>query len=221
MIPRNTTIPAKVTEPFTTTENNQTEILFRVFEGERPLTSGNNLLGQFELKGIAPAPREVPKINVTFSIDANGMLYVQAEDSLTSRKADIVITNNQGRLSKAEIERMLREEERFRETDAVERARLDRHAELESLAYRAKTFVSGADSQLPQEAKTQVSKAADETLKWLKRTDASRTDLDEELAKLTTLLRSLNITIGGDDEGDDGAGGGGAGKYKTKIEDVD
>jgi molecular chaperone DnaK (HSP70) len=222
LIPRNTTIPAKVTEPFTTTTNNQTEILFRVFEGERPVTSGNNLLGQFELKGIPPAPREVPKIDVTFALDANGMLCVQAVDAATKQSSQIVITNNQGRLGKDEIERMLRDEERFREADAAERARLDLHAQLESLAHRAKTFVGSAEG-VPKDEAAKVTKGAEETLAWLHRSsEASRAELEGEMDRLTTLLRSANIALKDEDEGEEGAGGGGgAGRRRTNIEDID
>ncbi len=219
LIPRNTTIPAKVTEPFTTTENNQTEILFRVFEGERPVTSGNNLLGQFELKGILPAPREVPKIDVTFSIDANGMLFVQAVDAATKQSANIVITQNQGRLGKDEIERMLRDEERFREQDTAEKNRLDLHAQLESLAHRAKTFV-GSGAEVPRKEAARVAKGAEETLAWLRRSnEASRGELEEEMQRLTELLRSANIALKEEDDGE--GGGGGAGRRRTNIEDID
>jgi molecular chaperone DnaK (HSP70) len=222
LIPRNTTTPAKMTEPFTTTTNNQTEILFRVFEGERPLTAGNNLLGQFELKGIPPAPREVPKIDVTFSLDANGILCVQAVDAATKQSAQIVITHNQGRLSKDDIERMLRDEERFREADAAEQARLDLHAQLESLAHRAKTFAGSAESGVPQDEAARVAMGAEETLAWLRRSsEAPRSQLEGEMDRLTALLRSANIALKDDDEGAEGGGGGGAGRRRTNIEDID
>jgi molecular chaperone DnaK (HSP70) len=210
-----------VTESFTTTSNNQTEILFRVFEGERPVTSGNNLLGQFELKGIPPAPREVPKIDVTFSIDANGMLYVQAVDSLTKQSANIVITNNQGRLSKEEIQRMLRDEERFRDADAAERARLDLHAQVESLAHRAKTLVDGPGAGgVPPEDAARVARGADEVLAWLRRSsETSRGELEGEMERLTALLQSANIALKEDDE--DEGGRGGTGRRRTNIEEID
>ena len=193
MIPRNTTIPTKKSQVYSTAADNQTVVTIRVFQGEREMVADNKLLGQFDLSGIPPAPRGVPQIEVTFDIDANGIVHVNAKDKATGKDHTVTIQSSGG-LSKDDIERMLKQAEQFKEEDQKRRELVDLKNEAHSVYETTKRQLEQFRSKIPSDVAQQIEKALNE-LNEIKDKDLQVSDV-EDVKKAIDNTRQAAMKIG-------------------------
>ncbi|XP_055908466.1 major heat shock 70 kDa protein Ba-like [Eupeodes corollae] len=226
IVERNCRIPCKQTQTFSTFADNQPAVTIQVYEGERVMTKDNNLLGTFDLSGIPPAPRGTPQIEVTFDLDANGILNVSAKETGTGNTKNITIKNDKGRLSQAEIDRMVNEAERFQEEDEKQRQKIASRNTLESYVFGVKQAIDQAGDKISNQEKEIARKACEETIKWLdSNTLADKEEYEDKIKNVSSICSPIMTKIhNGGANSAQGCGqqsGGFGGRTGPTVEEVD